>query len=93
MKDLSKEQKINNIFIEDLKRKNSNILIIKVNNLYYKEQEFLNLLNFEKMFHNLQFFSDPKLIKEYIEKFIKKSLLNFTKNFIFIKWMKIKKKR
>ena len=91
MKALNKEQKIKNIFIEDFIRENSNII---ENKLSYKEQEFLNRLNYEKMFHNLQFFSDPKFIEEFIEKFIKKSLFsNFNKNFIPIKWKKLKKKR
>ena len=91
MKELNKEQKIKNIFIEDFIRENSNII---ENKLSYKEQEFLNHLNFEKMFHNLQFFPDPKFIEEFIEKFIKKSLFsNFYKNFIPIKWKNLKKKR
>jgi GTPase SAR1 family protein len=78
-----------NCFIEDFIIKNSNILIIVLNQLTIKEQKFLNRLknnlNFETMFiiHNLQFFCEKKAIEDYIENVLKKSIfLNLEKEFI-----------
>ena len=80
MKKLSKDKKFRNIFIEDFIIKNSNILLIIINQLSFKEQKFLNRLknnkNNKKMLiiHNLQFFCEKKSIEEYIENVIKKSV-------------------
>ena len=68
----------------------SNILIIVVNQLSFKEQKFLNRLknnkNYDKkifIIHNLQFFCDIKSIEEYIENVLKKSIFsNLDKRFI-----------
>ena len=80
IKEMINDKKCINIFIEDFIIEKSNILIIVVNQLTFKEQKFLNRLknhnNFEIMFviHNLQFFCDIKSIEEYIENVLKKSV-------------------
>ena len=62
MKYLIKDKKSRNIFIQDFIIQKSNILIIVVNQLSFKDQNFLNRLkynlNFDLMLiiHNLQFF-------------------------------------
>ena len=82
MKELNKDQKIKNIFIEDFIIEKSDIILIVINDLSFKEQIFLNRLknhtNFEKIFiiHNLQFFCDIRNIEEYIENKVKKSIFS-----------------
>ena len=89
MKELNKNQKFRNIFIEDFIINKSDILIIVINQLTIKEQKFLNCLkmkkNFDKMFiiHNLQFFGNKEIIEDYIENTIKKSMFsNLEKSYI-----------
>ena len=78
-----------NIFIEDFIIEKSNILIIVVNQLTFKEQKFLNRLknhkNFETMIiiHNLQFFCNIKSIEEYIENVLKKSVFSNLEKYYF----------
>ena len=86
--ELKKEQKFRNIFIEDFIIEKTNIVIIVLNDLTFKEQKFLNRLkhkNFNIMFviHNLKFFCDIKSIEDYIENVIKQSVFsNLKKKFI-----------
>ena len=89
LKDLIKNQKFRNIFIEDFISEKSNILIIVFNQLSFKEQKFLNRLKmswcYDKLFviHNLQFFGNKEIIEDYIENTIKKSMFsNLEKGYI-----------
>ena len=88
MKYLIKDHKFRNIFIEDFISEKSNILILVINQLSFKEQKFLHRLknhNFDKLFviHNLQFFGNKEIIEDYIENTIKKSIFsNLKKGFI-----------
>ena len=88
IKELNKDKKFRNIFIEDFIIRHSNILIIVINQLSFKEQKFLNRLkneDFETIFvsHNLQFFCDVKSIEDYIKNTIEKSVFSNLKKIIF----------
>jgi hypothetical protein len=81
VKDLSKDKKFTEIFIQDFIINKSNILILVVDQLTFSEQKLINRLkneNFDKLFviHNLQFFGNKKIIEEYIENIIKKSIFS-----------------
>ena len=89
VKDLSKDKKFTEIFIQDFIIENSNILIVVVDQLTFSEQKLINRLknnkNFEKLFviHNTQFFEDKDIIELHIENTIKKSIFsNLEKAFI-----------
>ena len=82
VKDLSKDKKFTEIFIQDFIINKSNILIVVVDQLTFSEQKLINRLksneNFDKLFviHNLQFFGNKNIIEEYIENIIKKSIFS-----------------
>ena len=88
VKDLSKDKKFTEIFIQDFIIKKSNILIVVVDQLTFSEQKLINRLkneNFEKLFiiHNIQFFGNKEIIEDYIENIIKKSIFsNLVKGYI-----------
>ena len=89
VKDLSKDKKFTEIFIQDFIINKSNILIVVVDQLTFSEQKLINRLksneNFDKLFviHNLQFFGNKNIIEEYIENIIKKSIFsNLEKEYI-----------
>ena len=79
VKDLSKDKKFTEIFIQDFIINKSNILIVVVDQLTFSEQKLINRLrelDFDKLFviHNLQFFGNKEIIEDYIENVIKKSI-------------------
>ena len=89
VKDLSKDKKFTEIFIQDFIINKSNILIVVVDQLTFSEQKLINRLkskeNFDKLFviHNLQFFGNKDIIEDYIENIIKKSIFsNLEKGYI-----------
>ena len=88
VKDLSKDKKFTEIFIQDFIINKSNILILVVDQLTFSEQKLINRLkneNFDNLFviHNLQFFGNKNIIEDYIENIIKKSIFsNLEKSFI-----------
>ena len=88
VKDLSKDKKFTEIFIQDFIINKSNILIVVVDQLTFSEQKLINRLrelNFDKLFiiHNLQFFGNKQNIEDYIENIIKKSIFsNLEKEYI-----------
>ena len=88
VKDLSKDKKFTEIFIQDFIIKKSNILIVVVDQLTFSEQKLINRLkneNFDKLFiiHNIQFFGNKEIIEDYIENIIKKSIFsNLEKSYI-----------
>jgi len=89
VKDLSKDKKFTEIFIQDFIIEKSNILIVVVDQLTFSEQKLINRLkhneNFNKLFviHNTQFFEEIDVIEKHIENTIKKSIFsNLEKAFI-----------
>ena len=81
VKELSKDKKFTEIFIQDFIINKSNILIVVVDQLTFSEQKLINRLrelDFDKLFviHNLQFFGDKNIIEDYIENIIKKSIFS-----------------
>ena len=81
VKELSKDKKFTEIFIQDFIINKSNILILVVDQLTFSEQKLINRLkneNFDKLFviHNIQFFGQMDIIEEYIENIIKKSIFS-----------------
>ena len=81
IKELSKDKKFTEIFIQDFIINESNILILVVDQLTFSEQKLINRLkneNFDKLFviHNLQFFGKMEIIEEYIDNIIKKSIFS-----------------
>jgi len=88
VKDLSKDKKFTEIFIQDFIINKSNILIVVVDQLTFSEQKLINRLkneDFDKLFvvHNIQFFGKKEIIEDYIENIIKKSIFsNLEKGYI-----------
>ena len=82
VKELSKDKKFTEIFIQDFIIEKSNILIVVVDQLTFSEQKLINRLkynkNFDKLFviHNTQFFEKIKTIEEHIKNVIEKSIFS-----------------
>ncbi len=82
VRQLSKDKKFTEIFIQDFIIKKSNILIVVVDQLTFSEQKLINRLkyneNYDKLFviHNTQFFEDIETIEAHIENVIKKSIFS-----------------
>jgi len=82
VKELSKDKKFTEIFIQDFIIEKSNILIVVVDQLTFSEQKLINRLkaskNYDKLFviHNTQFFENKQTIKDHIENVIKKSIFS-----------------
>ena len=82
VKNLSKDKKFTEIFIQDFIIQKSNILIVVVDQLTFSEQKLINRLkynkNFDKLFviHNTQFFEKIKTIEEHIKNVIEKSIFS-----------------
>jgi hypothetical protein len=82
VKELTKDKKFTEIFIQDFIIEKSNILIVVVDQLTFSEQKLINRLkynkNFDKLFviHNTQFFEKIKTIEEHIKNVIEKSIFS-----------------
>ena len=82
VKNLSKDKKFTEIFIQDFIIQKSNILIVVVDQLTFSEQKLINRLkynpNYDKLFviHNTQFFEDIETIEAHIENVVKKSIFS-----------------
>ena len=82
VKELSKDKKFTEFFIQDFIIEKSNILIVVVDQLTFSEQKLINSLkinkNYDKLFviHNTQFFEDKNTIKKHIENVVKKSIFS-----------------
>ena len=82
VKEISKDKKFTEFFIQDFIIEKSNILIVVVDQLTFSEQKLINRLkynkNFDKLFviHNTQFFEKIKTIEEHIKNVIEKSIFS-----------------